>query len=90
MPGGQAAEQVVQLRSLGGVQLSADLFFMRGTDDGEFLHEPGALVGEIEGVVAAVADVTLPVGRFAGLLWLVAVSLLLPRSRKALRTPAAG
>jgi hypothetical protein len=35
-------------------------------------------------------DVTLPVGRFGGLLWLLAVSVLLPRSRHDLRPAAAG
>jgi hypothetical protein len=33
-------------------------------------------------------DVTLPVGRFGGLLWIVAASVLLPRSRRDLRGPS--
>jgi len=33
-------------------------------------------------------DVTLPIGRFASLIWLVAVSLLLPQTRHGVRRPA--
>jgi hypothetical protein len=33
-------------------------------------------------------DVTLPAGRFGGLLWIVAASVLLPRSRRDLRGPS--
>jgi len=39
-------------------------------------------------LLTSVLDVTLPAGRFGGLLWLVAASVLLPRSRRDLRATA--
>jgi hypothetical protein len=41
-------------------------------------------------LLTSALDATLPIGRFGGLLWLVAVSVLLPRSRHDLRPAAAG
>lgn len=41
-------------------------------------------------LLTSALDATLPVGRFGGLLWLVAVSVLLPRTRHDLRGTAAG
>jgi hypothetical protein len=41
-------------------------------------------------LLTSALDVTLPIGRFGGLLWLVAVSVLLPRSRHDLRPAATG
>jgi hypothetical protein len=41
-------------------------------------------------LLTSALDATLPVGRFGGLLWLVAVSVLLPRTRHDLRGAAAG
>jgi hypothetical protein len=40
-------------------------------------------------LLTSALDPTLPIGRFGSLIWLVGVSLLLPRSRHALREPAA-
>jgi hypothetical protein len=41
-------------------------------------------------LLTSALDATLPIGRFGGLLWLVAVSVLLPRSRHDLRPAPAG
>jgi hypothetical protein len=41
-------------------------------------------------LLTSALDATLPIGRFGGLLWLVAVSVLLPHSRHDLRSAAAG
>jgi hypothetical protein len=41
-------------------------------------------------LLTSALDATLPIGRFGALLWLVAVSVLLPHSRHDLRSAAAG
>lgn len=41
-------------------------------------------------LLAPALDATLPVGRFAGLAWLIAASVTLPRDRRAGWNPAAG
>jgi hypothetical protein len=41
-------------------------------------------------LLTSALDATLPVGRFGGLLWLIAASIALPRTRRAARTPVSG
>jgi hypothetical protein len=62
---GDPGEQGVELCTLGGVERGADVVFVRCADLAELGHEAGAVVGEVEGVVAAVAGVAAALGEAA-------------------------
>jgi hypothetical protein len=47
----------------------------------------GGQLGQQLALLTSALDATLPIGRFGGLIWIIAVSVLLPASRH--RLPAA-
>src|ERR1700683_3428798 len=62
---GDPGEQAVELCPLGGVERGADVVFVRCADLAEPGHEAGAVTGEVEGVVTAVAGVAAALGQVA-------------------------
>jgi hypothetical protein len=60
---GDPGEQAVELCPLGGVERGTDVIFVRCADLAEPGHEAGAVAGEVEGVVTAIAGVAATLGQ---------------------------